>query len=107
MLEPLNIYYQDSETMVVQGKQIKRYLKKGFSKVCGGNGSFIMTKPAVVTLSFKVDGNIYTESINNLIKDYYRTSKVSFNQANNFFNAVKSGKIVLEFSDNTLKIVRI
>lgn len=100
MVKALDIIYEPSDSLVAQGKNVGKQRKKGFYEKHGGNGTYRMVKPSKVLLAFEADGKCHTASVKELIREAYSISRVGENQANRFFNDVKSGKLTLNYSDN-------
>lgn len=101
MVTALNIKYQPSESVVAQGKDVRKREKEGFYKKQGGNGSYRMVKPSNVTLNFEVDGVRHSSSIKDLIRDAYSISRVTEKRSMKFLRDVTDGNIKLNYSDET------
>lgn len=101
MVKALNIIYECSDTLVAQGKNVSKQKRNGFYEVHGGNGSYRMAKPSKAILEFEVDGKRHSSSVKDLIREAYSISRVGEKQATRFLSDVQSGKIELDYSDET------
>ena len=101
MVKALRILYEPSQSVLAQGKQVDKMEKRGYNRVRGGNGTFIMGLPAKVTLIFEVDGKTMSSSVRSLICDTYSISRLSEKHADRFFKDVTSGKIKLQYSEQS------
>lgn len=105
MVKAIEIYYENSQSGVVQGnKTVKRFKNDGYYIQQGGFGTYRMNKSSTVILEFEVDGQVIRQSIKELIREKYHISRVGKKQADSFFKEVKEGKIKLEYSNGKLII---
>ena len=98
--EIISYDYQQERSTVARGdRQIKSYKKKGYNKLYGGNGSYRMIKDPVANITAKVDGSEVTQSVNDLVKDYCHSKKISESKFEKFCEDCKSGKIKLKYEN--------
>lgn len=101
----ISYYYEPSESTIAQGNaQIKRYEKLGYYKKQGGNGSYRMVKPSVAEITFKLDEVISTQSVKEMIRDYYGISNVTKPKLETFFNDCVTGKIQFSTKNGYLEL---
>ena len=80
MLKVSSISYVKSESGLFQGnaREKAKKQKAGFNEVKGGNGSYIMSKPAKVLLSFTdSSGNDRVVNIKDQVKYYFGGARVT------------------------------
>lgn len=107
-VKPNFMTYLDADTVTAQGKNVKACEALGYTKLRGGNGTYIMVRHADAIINFTADGKNYEMSFKNLVKEYTNSKKITNNKAKNFFNEVSSKEnIKLDFSDGKLSIVKI
>lgn len=101
MVKVLDITYEPSQSVLAQGKEVNTMEKRGYNKIRGGNGTYIMGLPPKITLYFEVDGKRMSASVKSLIREIYSPKRLTEKQANRFFQEVKSGKIKLQYSEQS------
>lgn len=94
--------YERSDSIIVQGTQRKigDYEKQGYYKHHGGNGTYVMKKPATAKITFDYNGKTYTQSVKELIKEMNDESKVTKKQFEEFVKNCKDGNIDLKYNTN-------
>ena len=99
MLNVSSISYERSESGLFQGdiREKTKKEKAGFCEVAGGNGSYIMSKPARVMLNF-IDNKGEHRSVNikDQVKYYYGGTKVPEKNVRDLEELFHEGKVSFE-----------
>ena len=100
--------YKQSETKNFQGtkRKLKKEEEKGFIKIRGGNGSYVLSKPSVAEVVLNIDGETETFDVKDLIREYYDMKKVTEKSFETFRDDVKKGnkKLLINQSNYSLSM---
>ena len=96
----LNSYYEQSDSVIAQGREIERYEKMGYERGNGGYGTYRMNKPAAAIVTYETEYARIKENISNMIKNYYGMQRLSRKRFDEFVHSCKCGEIDLQYSDD-------